>query len=94
MPGQAVRCQEPPDRRVGRHRPQLGAGLGQGDQVVVMQLGTPAFVGGILRPQGLAQCWGHRRLLAGILAPLASQHTDRVMLLIPAAIVPVMRRSA
>ena len=36
--GQAVRGQESPNRRVGRHRAQLGAGLGQGNQILVMQV--------------------------------------------------------
>jgi hypothetical protein len=47
-----------------------------------------------LGQQGLAQRWGHRCLRAGILAPLAAQHADRIMLLVPAAIVPFMRCSA
>jgi hypothetical protein len=47
--GQAVCGQEPPNRRVGRRRAQLGPGLGQGNEIRVMQLGTPAFVGVILR---------------------------------------------
>ena len=87
-PGQAAGGQEPPDRRVGWHRPQLRPGLGQGDQIVVMQLGTPAFVGVILRQQRLAQRRGHRCLLAGILPPLAAQHADRIMLLVAGAVEP------
>ena len=66
-----MRGQEPPHRRVGRHWPQLGPGLGQGDQIVVVQLGTPAFMSVILHQQGLAQRRGHRDLLAGVLASLA-----------------------
>ena len=52
---QAMRSQEPKDRRVGRHGPKLAPGLGQGDQIVVMELGTPALMGGILGEQRLAQ---------------------------------------
>ena len=91
-PGQAVGGQEPPDRRVGWHRPQLGPGLGQGDQIVVMQLRTPAFVGVILGQQGLAQRRGHRRLLTGVLAPLAAQHAHRVMPLIAGTVEPSLQR--
>jgi len=40
----------------------------------MMQLGTPTFMGAILRQQGLAQRRGHRDLLAGVLATLAPQH--------------------
>ena len=53
-----------------------------------MELGTPASVGVILGQQGLAQRRGHRRLLAGILAALAAQHADRIMLLIASAVEP------
>ena len=43
--GQAVCGQESPNRCVGRHRPQLRAGLGQGFQIVMMETGTAASVG-------------------------------------------------
>src|ERR1700734_3552474 len=41
--GQATRRQEPPDRCVGWHGAQLGPGLGQGGQIVMMELRTPAL---------------------------------------------------
>ena len=54
----------------------------------MMQLGTPAFVGVILRQQGLAQLRAHRCLLAGVLAPLAAQHADRIMLFVAGTVEP------
>ena len=56
--GQAVRGQESPNCRVGRRRAQLGPGLGQGNQIRVMQPGTPAFMSVILSQQCLAQIDG------------------------------------
>lgn len=91
-PGQAMGGQEPPHRGVGGHRPQLGPALGQGHQIVMMQLRTPTPVGLVLSPQGLAQRGGHRRLLAGILATLAPQHTHRIMAFIAGAIEPSFER--
>ena len=90
-PGQATGGEESPDRRVGWHRAQLRAGLGQGGQIVVMQLSTPALVGVILGQQGLAQRRGHRCLLTSVLAPFAAQHADRVVPLIAGTVKPSLQ---
>ena len=57
-----------------------------------MQLRTPAFVGAVLRQQRLAQRRGHRCLRAGIAAPLAAQHADRIMLFVAGAVEPSLKR--
>ena len=90
--GQSTGDEEPPDRRVGRHRPQVRAGLCQGNQIVVMQLDAPALMGAILRQQCLAQRRGHRCLRAGVTPPLAAQHADRVVSLVAGAVEPTLER--
>ena len=85
---QAMGAEKAPHRRIGRHWRQLGPRPGQRHQVVVMELDAPALVGGVLGQQGLAQRLAHRRLLAGILAPLAAQHADRVMAFAECPVVP------
>ena len=91
-PGQAMRGHEPPDRRVGGHRAQFRPRLGQGDQIVVMQLDTPAFVSPVLLQQRPAQRRRHRCLRTGIAAPLATQHADRIMALVAGAVEPALQR--
>ena len=69
---QVVGAQEAAHRRIGRRGPELGALRDQGDQVVVVKLGAPALVRGILGKQRLAQGVAHRRLAAGVPAALAA----------------------
>ena len=91
-PGQAMRGHEPPDRRVGWHRAQFRPRLGQGDQIVMMQLYAPAFVSPVLLQQRLAQRRRHRCLRTGIAAPLAEQHADRILLLVTGTVEPPFKR--
>ena len=67
-------------------------GLGQGDQIVAMQLRTPAFVSAVLLQQRLAQRQGHRRLRAGITPPLAAQHAHWIMPFVTGAVEPSLER--
>jgi hypothetical protein len=68
---------QPAQRRIGRHRLQLGPGLGECDEVVVMELDAPAFVRGVLREHGLPHGVTDRVLPSGIGADLAAEHADR-----------------
>ena len=80
---------------IGRHRPQAGLRLGQGDQIVVVQLDAPALVGGVLREHGAPQPpRSIGRLLAGVGAQLAAKHADRIVPLAQGAVVPVRRSCA
>ena len=76
--------------RVGRQRHQLGLLLGQCEQVVMMKLGAPALVCRILRQHGLAHGGAHRDLLAGVAAPLAPEHADRILPLLAGAVIPAL----
>ena len=69
---QTVRAKEAAQCRVGRHRPKRGLLRRERDQVVVVKLGAPALVRGILGKQRLAQGVAHRRLAAGVPAALAA----------------------
>jgi len=71
-PVQAVCVEEAAQCRVGRHRPKRGLLRRERDQVVVVKLGAPALVRGILGKQRLAQGVAHRRLAAGVPAALAA----------------------
>jgi hypothetical protein len=62
----------------GRHRLQLGLGLSKCDEVVVMELGAPAFVRGVLREHSSPHGVTDRVLPSGIGADLAAEHADRI----------------
>ena len=82
------------DRRIRRHSSQLWPARRLSDQIVVMQLGAPVRMGGVLRLQRLAECRGHRGLVAGILARFAAEHAHRVGPLAQRLIVPSLDRGA
>jgi hypothetical protein len=87
---ETVGLQEPPQRRVGRHRLEIGLGLGKRDEIVVVQLRAPAFVRGILSQDRLAHGAAHRRLLAGVSAQFAPENPNRIPLLPQGAVIPAL----
>ncbi len=87
---EAVRLHEAAQRRVGRHRLQVGLRLAERDEVVMVKLDAPALVRGVLREHGASD-----RVADGVLQPridahLASQDTDRIGALLQGAIVPAL----
>ena len=86
--GEAIGAHEPAQRGVGRHGLELGPGLSQRDEVVVMELDAPALVGSILGKHGLAHGIADRKLLSGIGAQLAAEHADRIDALLQGPVVP------
>jgi hypothetical protein len=77
----AVGFEETAQGGIGGYGLEIGAALGQRDEVVVMQLYAPAFVCGVLGEDYLTHYVAHCRLLAGIGAQLAPQHTDGIVAL-------------
>ena len=57
---------EAEQRGIGRHRLEAGLGLGQCDEVVVVELDAPALVGGVLGEDGTAHGIADGGLLPGI----------------------------
>jgi hypothetical protein len=87
-----IGLQESAQRRVGRHVLEIGVGLGERDEIVVVQLRAPALMRGILGEDCLAHGRGHRPLLAGIDAQLAPKNTYRISLLLERPVVPALDR--
>src|SRR6516225_4193312 len=69
-----VGLQEPAQRCIGRHGLEIGVGLGERHEIVVVQLHAPALVRGVLGEDRLAYRAAHRRLLPSIGAQLAPQN--------------------
>src|SRR5262249_51592081 len=70
---EAIGLQEPAQRGVGRDGLEIEVGLGQSDEIVVVQLHAPTLVRSVLGQDRLAYRAAHRRLLAGVGAQLAAE---------------------
>jgi len=71
---------------------KLGPVLGERNEVVIVKLGAPALVCGVLRQHGLAQGRADRSLLACVIAQLAPQNADRIAPLFARAVIPTLDR--
>jgi hypothetical protein len=87
---EAVGLEEPAQRRIGRHGRKIRVAVGERDEVIVVQLHTPALVRGVLGKDRLAYRAAHRRLLSGIGAQLAAQHPDGIALLLHGPVIPAL----
>src|SRR4249919_1425518 len=87
---ETVGTHEAAQRRIGRHRLEIGLRLGQRDEIVVMQLDAPALVGGILREHRAADGVADRVLLPSIAAHLAPEHADRIGALSDRTVIPAL----
>jgi hypothetical protein len=87
---ETVGTHEAPQRGIRRHRLQIGARQGEGDEVVVVELHAPAPVRGVLGEQLTANSVADCVLLAGIGAQLAAQRADRIGALAQCAVVPAL----
>jgi hypothetical protein len=86
--GEAIGAHEPAQRGVGRHGLKLRPRFGQRDEVVVMELDTPALMRSVLREDDLAHGIADRNLLSGIGAQLAAEYADRIGALLARPVVP------
>src|SRR5262245_52765897 len=87
---EAIGLQEPAQRGVGRDGLELGIAVGERDEIVVVQLHTPALVCGVLGEDRLTYRAAHRRLLPGVGAQLAAQHPDGIALLLQGPVIPAL----
>src|SRR5438128_8849458 len=75
---ESVGLHEAPQRGIGRQWPARRIRAHHRSEVVVMELIAPAPMRGVLLQQHLAERLADRGLPAGIRAPLAAQHADRI----------------
>ena len=87
---EAVGAHEAEQRGIGRRGPQIGLRLGQGDEVVVVELDAPALVGGVLGEDGAPDRLADGVLLAGVGAQLAAKNGHRIGTLAQGAVVPAL----
>ena len=82
----------PGQRRVGRHRAELGVAVDQRRQVLVVQLRRPRRMRPVLLAQRLDQRRRHRALAPGIGARAPLERADRVVVRRPRLVVPALDR--
>src|SRR4029077_20205748 len=76
---EVIALEKAAQRRIGRHRPQFRPRLTECRQIVVVESGAPALVGGVLRQYGLAYCVADDAFATSVGAPFAAQLADRII---------------